>query len=74
MGKAKYRYVGVHAEVLPSGQPVEPGEFVHLSDKDVEEDHVLQSMLADGRLAGTGSKSEEEQEKAERKVARREEG
>lgn len=74
MAKAKFRYVGNHPEVLPSGQPVEPGEFVHLSDKDVEEDHVLQSMLADNRLVGTGEKSEDIAEKAERRVARGEEG
>lgn len=65
--KAKYRYVGLYADTLAHGQPVEPGEFVHLSEDEAKENETL---LAEGRLVGTGEASEEQQEKAERRQTR----
>jgi len=63
---AKYRYVGTYATTLANGQPVEPGEFVTLSEEEAQQNEAL---LADGHLVGTGEASEEQQEKAERKAA-----
>jgi hypothetical protein len=69
-GKAQYRYVATYAGTLASGQPVEPGEFVKLSEEEAEENEAL---LAEGHLVGTGEVSEAVAEKAERRVARQEE-
>jgi pyruvate/2-oxoglutarate dehydrogenase complex dihydrolipoamide acyltransferase (E2) component len=35
--KSRYRYVGTYADTLGNGQPVEPGEFVTLSEEDLEQ-------------------------------------
>lgn len=68
---AKYRFVGSHADSLADGRPVEPGEFVHLSDEEALEPHNA-SLLADGRMIPTGEKSEEISERAQRAQAREE--
>lgn len=69
-GKAKYRFTGEHAESLASGQMVEPGEFVMLSDKEADEDRNKE-LMAMGKLIGTGEKSEEQVEAAEKAVSRK---
>lgn len=69
MGNAKFRMVGDHAESLASGQMLEPGEFVHLSDEDADEEHNKE-LMARGVLIGTGEKSEEEVESAQRSATR----
>jgi hypothetical protein len=71
MATAKYRYVGDVPGELASGQPIEPGEFVNLSDEDAEEAHN-QALLADGKLIGTGDKSKGQAETAEQRVAKQE--
>ena len=69
MGNAKYRMVGDHAESLASGQMLEPGEFATLSDDDADEEHNKE-LMARGVLIGTGEKSEEEVESAQKAAAR----
>lgn len=68
---AKYRYVGLHADILDDGRPVAPGDFVNLSDEDALLPHAA-SLLADGYLAGTGEKSEQIQTTAEIRQTRAE--
>lgn len=67
---AKYRFVGNHADQLADGRPVAPGEFVNLSDEEMEDPH--NAMLAtDGHLIGTGSKSTETVEELQEEETRR---
>lgn len=49
MSTSKYRYVGIHPESLANGRPVEPGEFVDLSDDDFQDPHN-EMLLLDGNL------------------------
>jgi hypothetical protein len=66
---AKFRFVGTHADTLADGRPVEPGEFINLSDEEVEEAHNA-SLIHDGLLIGTGSKSTDLAETTSKKVQR----
>lgn len=67
----QYRFVGSHADVLPNGRPIGPGEYVDLTDEEVR-DPYYEMLLADGNLIGTEEQAEHEQSLAERRVARRE--
>lgn len=44
----QYRFIGSHADMLASGRPVEPGEFVDLTDDELREPH--NTMLLDDEL------------------------
>lgn len=64
----QYRFVGVHADALDGGRPVEPGEMtgeIDVSDKSPKN----KSLFDDGLLikvdAGTYEKSVAEQERVE---------
>jgi TATA-box binding protein (TBP) (component of TFIID and TFIIIB) len=57
----KFRFVGSHAEDLASGQIVAPGEFINLSADEVDDPHNA-TLIADGKLLGTGAKSRKEVE------------
>lgn len=71
MASAKFRYVGDHAQDLPGGSLVAPGEFVRLNE--TEQKHVLvQDLLASDRLIATGEASERAADKADRDTAKRE--
>lgn len=52
----EYRYVGSHADLLANGRPVEPGEFVQLTDEEVGENQefvdVGKLLLIEGKAAG----------------------
>lgn len=39
MGNATHRFVGDHPDVLADGRPVAPGEFVELTDEDMQDPH-----------------------------------
>lgn len=66
---AKYRFVGMHADTLASGQPIEPGEFVNITDEEIEDPHNA-ALVHDGLLIGTGSKSKDVAETTSKKVDR----
>lgn len=68
----RYRYVGLHADTLESGQPVGLGDFVELSDDDVRQPQN-EMLLADGKLipAEEGD-AEHEAKLASRRVQSRE--
>lgn len=66
----QYRFVGSHADMLANGRPVEPGEFVDLTDDEVREDHN-EMLIADGNLIGTDEASEHQANLADRRVDRR---
>jgi hypothetical protein len=71
VARAKFRYVGDHAQDLPGGGLVAPGDFVHLNDE--EQQHpLIQDLLASDRLLPTGSASERAADKADRDTAKRE--
>lgn len=63
----EFRYVGDRADVLANGRPVEPGEFVSLSEKDEADNQELldQGKLlkikATGRRSTQGGKNEGEE-------------
>lgn len=45
---SKYRFVGSHADNLASGRPLEPGEFVDLTEEQAQESynaHLLDEGL-----------------------------
>ncbi len=71
MASAKFRYVGDHAQDLPGGGLVAPGDFVHLNEKE-QADPFIQDLLASDRLLPTGSASEAAADKADRATAKRE--
>lgn len=66
----QYRFVGEHADNLASGRPIEPGEFVDLTDDDVR-DPFNEAMIADGLLIGTGPSATHQVKLAESRIARR---
>lgn len=66
----QYRFVGSHADMLASGRPVEPGEFVDLTDEEVRETHN-EMLIADGNLIGVGDDAEHQQKLATTRVKRR---
>lgn len=45
----RYRFVGSHADALASGRPVEPGEFVELTEEEVN-DPYNQTLIKDENL------------------------
>jgi pyruvate/2-oxoglutarate dehydrogenase complex dihydrolipoamide acyltransferase (E2) component len=47
-----YRFVGSHAETLDGGRPIEPGEFIELSDEDLSGDRIA-GFVEDGLLIET---------------------
>lgn len=52
MAAVKHRFVGMHADTVYKGDnavPVAPGDFVTLSDKDMENEDNL-PMLSEGML------------------------
>lgn len=49
MAEKEYRYIGSHADMLANGRPVEPGEYVDLTDEDLQENHN-KMLLDDGKL------------------------
>lgn len=54
-----YRYIGEHAENLASGRPLEPGEFVDLTDEQLGESYNTH-LLNEGLLIPVdGAKGEE---------------
>lgn len=69
MARAKFRYVGDHAQDLPGGRVIAPGEFVHLSEED-QKDPFIMDLMANDRIIGTGKVSEEAVESAEAKAER----
>lgn len=69
----QYRFVGSHADMLASGRPVEPGEFVDLTDDEVRETHN-EMLIADSNLIGVEKESEHQATLAERRVERRASG
>lgn len=66
----KYRFVGSHAETLANGRPVEPGEFVDLTDEDVREAHN-EMLIADGNLIGIEDPAEHQAKLASNRVKSR---
>lgn len=42
-----YRFVGIHADSLASGRPLEPGEFVELTSDEVKDN---KPAIDDGQL------------------------
>jgi hypothetical protein len=66
----KYRFVGQHADSLDSGRPIGPGEFVDLTDEEIEQPHaagLIQVGLlveASGETEDTGGKSRQVRSKA----------
>lgn len=66
----RYRFVGDHADQLANGRPVEPGEFVELTDDDIRESYN-EMLVADGNLIGVESDAEHQANLAERRVDRR---
>lgn len=43
----EHRFVGDHPDILANGRPVEPGEFVELSDEDLS---ANQGLVDEGKL------------------------
>jgi hypothetical protein len=69
VAKAKFRWLGDHAQDFPGGAVAEPGEFVSLTKE--QQDHpVVHDMMASEKLIGTGDVSEEAVESAEKKAER----
>jgi hypothetical protein len=66
----KYRFIGSHAEILANGRPVEPGEFVELSDEEIREPQN-ETLAADGLLVGLDDAAEHERKLAERRISDR---
>ena len=66
---AKYKFVGEHPEDLASGQLLEPGESVNLTNEEADDPHN-QALMADGKLIGTGDASDKRVESAKEKAAR----
>jgi hypothetical protein len=58
----EFRYVGSHADTLANGRPVEPGEFVKLSDEEAE---ANQGLIDDGHLTKVEGKSSKSKSKGE---------
>jgi hypothetical protein len=56
----EFRYVGDRADVLANGRPVEPGEFVKLSDEDESDNQELidtgKLLKIEGKAAGRRSR------------------
>jgi hypothetical protein len=50
----EFRYVGDRADVLANGRPVEPGEFVKLSDQEASDN---QELVDTGKLLKIDSKA-----------------
>lgn len=67
---ASYRFVGDHPDVLANGRPVEPGEFVNLTDEDVR-DPYNETLIHDGRLIGANPSAEHQVSLAKSRVTRR---
>jgi len=67
----EYRYVGTVPGELLDGQPIGPGEYVHLSDDDFADSH-LASMLEDGKLVAILDQIEPAATDAAKKLARKE--
>jgi RNA 3'-terminal phosphate cyclase len=59
----QYRFVGSHADTLANGRPVEPGEFVELTDEDLKEPQNA-TLLDDGLLMLIGEQGAQPQEVA----------
>jgi hypothetical protein len=59
----KYRYVGDHAEILDSGAPVGPGEYVELSGDQLEEP-VTKALIDGGKLIDASDVKDEAQTKS----------
>jgi len=66
----RYRFIGEHADTLADGRPVEPGEFVELSDEDLRERHN-EMLVNDGNLIGAEDDVEHQADLADRRVKRR---
>jgi len=43
----QYRYIGYHAQILNSGQPLAPGDYVTLGPDDFTGDNNINQMLLD---------------------------
>lgn len=65
----QYRFVGSHADMLANGRPVEPGEFVDLSEEDLAEVHN-EMLVADGNLVFIGDSQNPEATDAAVKLAK----
>lgn len=66
----QYRFVGSHADTLHNGRPVEPGEFVELTEDDLRDPYI--EMLAhDENLIGTDEAGEHQVKLAVNRVERR---
>lgn len=66
----QYRFVGDHAEVLANGRPVEPGEFVDLTEDELR-DPFYEDLIHNGNLIGTDEGGEHQVSLANRRVERR---
>lgn len=66
----QYRFVGDHADNLASGRPIEPGEFVDLTDAEVR-DPFNEALITDGALIGTEPEAEHQVKLADARVSRR---
>lgn len=69
MGKdtKRYRYTGTYADTLANGQPVEPGEFVDLTEQEVKDNIALS---ATDRLLEVGEMQEPDATEAAAKLAK----
>lgn len=68
--KGEYRYVGDHADQLGSGRPVEPGEFIELTEEDLR-DATNESLAHDGKIIGVNEEGEHQISLAKSRTTRR---
>jgi len=73
MGKetSRYRYVGTYADTLGNGQPVEPGEFVDLTEEDLEDSHNAR-LLEEEKLLSIDEANNPKATDAAEKLAKKE--
>jgi pyruvate/2-oxoglutarate dehydrogenase complex dihydrolipoamide acyltransferase (E2) component len=64
----RYRYMGSHADMLNSGRPIEPGEFVELTEEELKEPHNAM-LLEDDKLMLVDKEAEPNATEAAKELA-----
>lgn len=66
----QYRFIGTHAEVLPDGRPIGPGDLIDLTDEEVRHS-FYEDLIAGENLIGTEDEAQHQATLASRRVERR---
>lgn len=67
---AQFRYIGSSAVLLGNGRPVEPGEFVTLTDDELR-DNINETLIHDELLIGVNDEGTHQTGLAKSRVTRR---